>query len=125
MYDTYHEPFTLFKRINDGERNSGHFFNSDIQNAYDYGYNTYDTFLNLRNPLVIDAKNTLYSSVEYNGEEKDTYQWSEYAEKNGYDGVIFQNVRDGVDYGALQKPTTDYVAFSSNQIKSATDNTGE
>ena len=67
MYDTYHEPFTLFKRINDGERNSGHFFNSDIQNAYDYGYNTYDTFLNLRNPLVIDAKNTLYSS-NFSGE---------------------------------------------------------
>lgn len=123
-YDSLHEPFTVFRRTNDGERNSGHFFNSDMQNAYDYGYNTYDVYLDLRNPMVIDAKGFPYSEIEYNGEKRDTYEWSAYAEKNGHDGVIFQNIRDGVDYNAMQTPTTDYVAFNSNQIKSATDNTG-
>lgn len=123
-YDSLHEPFTVFRRTNDGERNSGHFFNSDMQNAYDYGYNTYDVYLNLRNPMVIDAKGFPYSEIEYNGEKRDTYEWSAYAEKNGHDGMIFQNIRDGVDYNAMQTPTTDYVVFNSNQIKSATDNTG-
>ncbi len=125
LYDTTHEPFTVFKRKVDRENNSGHFFNSDKDNAYGYGYNTYDTYLSLQNPLVIDCKGANYSSINYNGETKDTYEWAKYAEKNGYDGVIFENVRDGVDYGDLDSPTTDYVAFKSNQIKSATDNTGE
>lgn len=123
-YDTTHKPFSTFKRTNDGLRNSGHFFSSDQQNAYDYGYNIYDTFLNLRHPLVIDAKDAFYTSIKYNGKEKDTYDWSKYAENAGYDGVIFKNVRDGVDNGALQTPVIGYVAFKSNQIKSAIHNTG-
>lgn len=123
-YDVYHEPFTIFKRKVDGVRNNGFFFSSDKQNAYDYGYYNYEVFLNLKNPLIIDAQGSNYSSIEYNGEIKDTYEWSEYAELKGYDGVIFKNVRDGVDYNAMQNPTTVYVAFKSNQIKSATENIG-
>ncbi|MBR0361639.1 MAG: hypothetical protein IIX35_04670, partial [Paraprevotella sp.] len=124
-YDTTHEPFYVFKRKVDGERNNGFFFNSNQQNAYDYGYNTYDTFLNIKNPLVIDAQGASYATIEYNNEIKDTYEWSEYAEGNGFDGVIFNNIRDGVDYNAMNVPTTDYVAFRPNQIKSATENNGD
>ena len=123
-YDTSHDQFTVFRRDVDGERNSGMFFNSDPDNAYGYGYYSYDTYLKLRNPLVIDCNGSNYSAIKYNGEEKDTYGWCDYAEKHGYDGVVFNNIRDGVDYGSMQTPTNDYVAFKSNQIKSATDNIG-
>ena len=123
-YDTKHEPFTVFKRSNEGIDNQGLFFNSDADNAYGYGSNTYDTYLNLRNPLIIDAKGSMYNDIEHDGENKDTYDWAEYAETKDYDGVIFHNVRDGVDFGNMDKPTDDFVAFRSNQIKSATDNVG-
>jgi 2-polyprenyl-3-methyl-5-hydroxy-6-metoxy-1,4-benzoquinol methylase len=123
-YDTESSPFTVFKRRVDGLRNAGFFFNSNLDNAGGYGYNTYDTYLDLRNPLIIDCHGDNYSSIRFDGREMDTYGWAEYAEKNGYDGLILQNVRDGVGYGDLQQPTTDYVAFKPTQIKSATDNNG-
>lgn len=123
-YDIRHEPFTVFKRVNEGEKNRGHFFNSNADNAGGYGYNTYDVFLSLKHPLVIDAHGDNYSGVKHRGEEKDTYEWAEYAESKGYDGVVFLNISDGVGYGDLQNTTNDYVSFNSSQIKSATDNTG-
>lgn len=123
-YDTDRKPFTVFKRMVDGEKNSGFFFSNNQDNAGGYGYNTYDTYLNLRNPLVIDAKGANYTDVEHNGTRQDTYAWAEYAEKNRFDGVVFKNISDGVDFGALAKTNTDYVAFSPSQIKSATDNVG-
>ena len=123
-FDTEHSPFTVFRRKVDGERNSGFFFNSEKDNAYGYGYNTYDTFLDLKNPLVIDCKGSSYDAITFKGETRDTYEWARYAEQSGYDGVVFSNVADGTDYGAMSKTSTDYVAFSPNQIKSATDNVG-
>ncbi|NDV46104.1 hypothetical protein D0T49_03490 [Paludibacter sp. 221] len=121
-YNTLHSDFTIFKNTYDEQ--SGHFFNSEFDNAGGYGSTVYETFLNLRNPLVIDAKGSHFSDIEHNGEWKDTYEWAEYARKSRKDGVIFNNVSDGVDYGDLATPTNDYVAFAANQIKSATDNTG-
>lgn len=124
-YDTTHEPFTVFSRIPNGEKSAGFFFNSDADNAYGYGYNTYDVFLNMRNPYIIDAKGQSYSDININGKTHDSYDWANLAEKSGHDGLILNNVSDGVDFGALQTATTDYVAFSPNQIKSATGNTGD
>lgn len=123
-FNTEREPFTIFKRRVDGEKNSGFFFSDNQDNAGGYGYNTYDTYLNLRNPLVIDANGANYTDVEHDGARRDTYGWAGYAEKNGFDGVVFKNISDGVDIGSLAETNTDYVAFSPNQIKSATDNTG-
>ena len=124
-YDTSHEPFTVFKREVDGLPNSGLFFNSSENNAYEYGYNNYAVYLNARNPLVIDCKGSLYNSIRHDGKTMDTYDWANWAEDNGYDGVIFKNIKDGVDYGSMQDTTDDYVVFKSNQIKSATDNNGD
>lgn len=100
------------------------FFNSDMDNAFAYGYYTYSVYLNIKNPLEIDCNNSSYDAIRYNGEVKDTYEWAKWAEKNGYDGVIFRNIRDGVDFNSMNEPTNDYVTFASNQIKSATDNIG-
>ena len=123
-YDTEHSPFTVFSRNVDGQRNAGLFFNSNKDNAGGYGYNTYDVYLNLRNPLVIDCKGMNYSYIKRGRVVKDTYGWSEYAERKGYDGVVFNDISDGVGFGDLETRTNDYVAFSPNQIKSATENTG-
>lgn len=123
-YDTEHSPFTVFSRNVDGLRNAGLFFNSNKDNAGGYGYNTYDVYLNLRNPLVIDCKGMNYSYIKRGRVAKDTYGWSEYAERKGYDGVVFNDISDGVGFGDLETRTNDYVAFSPNQIKSATENTG-
>lgn len=123
-YDNTHKEITVFKRDIDGLKNNGIFFNSDADNAYGYGSVGYEVFLNLTNPLIIEANGDHFSEVRHKGEEKDTYEWAEYAEKNKYDGVIFNNIRDGVDFQDLETPTDDYVAFHPNQIKSATDNVG-
>ena len=124
-YDTSHEPFTVFKREVDGLPNSGLFFNSSEDNAYEYGYNNYAVYLSAKNPLVIDCKGSLYNSIKHDGKTMDTYDWTNWAEENGYDGVIFKNIKDGVDYGSMQNTTDDYVAFNSNQIKSAENNNGD
>lgn len=124
-YDTSHEPFTLFKRAVDGLPNSGMFFNSSENNAYEYGYNHYAVYLNAKNPLVIDCKGNLYNSIKHEGKTMDTYDWANWAEENGFDGVIFKNIKDGVDYSSMQNTTDDYVVFYSNQIKSAESNNGD
>ena len=124
-YDTSHEPFTVFKRAVDGLPNSGMFFNSSENNAYEYGYNHYAVYLNAKNPLVIDCKGNLYNSIKHEGKTMDTYDWANWAEENGFDGVIFKNIKDGVDYGSMQNTTDDYVVFYSNQIKSAENNNGD
>lgn len=123
-YETEYQPFNIFKRNVDGLENQGHFFNSDKDNAFGYGVNEYHTYLNLKNPLIIDAKSSHYSAIKHKRNIKDTYDWAKYAENKGYDGVIFENVRDGADFSALDKDTNNFVAFAANQIKSATDNVG-
>ena len=95
-YDTTHEPFTVFSRTPNGEKSAGFFFNSDADNAYGYGYNTYDVFLNMRNPYIIDAKGQSYSDININGKTHDSYGWANLAEKSGHDGLILNNVSDGV-----------------------------
>lgn len=119
-FDMEYSPFTVFKKKWEGQ--AGHFFGKDIDNAGGYGSRIYKCYLNIKNPLVIECNNRDYSVIEYNGQIKDTYEWAEYAKAKGYDGVIFKNIRDGVDYGAMQQSTDEYVVFQSNQIKNI-DNT--
>jgi len=118
-YDTEHKPFSEFKNIDaGGQPGVGHFFTSSEENAAGYGNTVYPVYLNMRNPLVIDCKGSTYNSIELDGERHDTYEWAAIAQEKGFDGVIFKSIRDGVDYGALQDPTDEFVVFDSNQIKS-------
>ncbi len=116
-YDTNYKKFTVFKKQYDEQ--SGYFFNSNRDNAGGYGGNLYEVYLKMNKPLIIDCNNANYSSIAYKGQIKDTYEWAEYAQSNGYDGVIFKNISDGVGYGDLQNISDDYVVFNSSQIKSA------
>lgn len=116
-FDTNYKKFTVFK--NQYDEQTGHFFNSDKDNAGGYGSTLYEVYLKMNKPLIINCNNGNYSSVLYKGQIKDTYEWAEYAQSEGYDGVIFKNISDGVDYGDLQNIIDDYVVFNSSQIKSA------
>lgn len=117
-YDTEYTPFTVFKKQYDEQ--VGHFFGKDVNNAGGYGGRIYETYLNLVKPLIIDCKGSTYGNITHDGQTMDTYDWAVYARKQGYDGVIFNNVRDGVDYGAMQNETDEFVAFRSSQIKLTT-----
>ncbi|MDY4611439.1 MAG: hypothetical protein SPD11_12585 [Sphaerochaetaceae bacterium] len=120
-YGTEYSRFSVFRRKNEGRANSGFFFNSDMDNAGGYGFELYACYLNLRNPLDIEANGQNYGSMEFNAMKKDICEWAEYAEKKGYDGVIFNDVSDGVGLGDLDVPANDFVAFKANQVKSAMD----
>ena len=89
-----------------------------------YSYNTgflYKNYLNIRNPLIIDAKDKPYYKIWYKGEYYNTESLAMYAKENGYDGVIVNNV---YETAYEDKKGTDYIVFNPNQIKSATDNNG-
>ena len=100
-----------------------------------------EAYLDIKKPFVVDAlvvsefagmtfyKQSFYYEIPtpkemrnagYRSDTVSTEEIVVYAKKSGkYDGVIIENVResDGAD-------TTDYIAFSSTQVKSATDNIG-
>ncbi|MBQ3529524.1 MAG: hypothetical protein IJA47_03420 [Oscillospiraceae bacterium] len=116
-WDTEYSRITVFKK--QYEEQAGHFFNSDMDNAGGYGSDLYSVYLMLKKPFVIDCRGQNYASITFDGKEMDTYEWAAYAKKNRYDGVIFENISDGVGYDDLQHLTTDYVVFDSNRIKSA------
>lgn len=72
--------------------------------------NTYNTFLNLRNPLILNE-----AQREEMFEENETPQ--QVIIEQGYDGII-------VNYGKNNLEDFETVVYNPNQIKSATDNTG-
>lgn len=81
----------------------------------------YKNYLNIRKPLVVDAKDEPYHKIKYKGEYHSTESLAMYAKENGYDGVIVENV---YETSYENKKGTDYIVFNPNQIKSATDNNG-
>lgn len=103
----------------------------------------YEGYLNLKNPLIVDADGSYWNSIDYYGDGsllvstneivRDALGGGEY-DSNGnwikYDGVIIKNVIDvggnlksGYSYGDLMKLASDvYVAFNPNQFKNV-DNT--
>lgn len=83
-------------------------------------------FMNARNPAIID-----YKGEEYDKKIEDEFytpgnsftiidRKAESAINKGYDALIVKNIKDGTNY-----PIDDYVVLNPNQIKSATDNTGD
>ena len=124
VYHGSRENFYEFKRWTDGLINSGHFFSPDRKNALGYGSNIYDVYLNLRNPLEVDAQGANFSSIEYGGEKVAASDLGNLAEMEGYDGVVISDVADSADMGSENDRTVDYISFAANQIKSASQNTG-
>ncbi len=83
----------------------------------------YPLFMDLKNPLIVDFNGMTWHGEKY--DIKDVNWYAEEARKNGHDGLVVRNVIDvGFSDTNNVPPSTDYVAFESNQVKSVTDNRG-
>ena len=91
------------------------------------GAGNYKVYLNLKNPLIVNANNENWSAIKVPKElQKDmhlpyanTRQFAEYAKDKGFDGVIINGVYDNGSYSSgTIKPNNVAIAFESNQIKS-------
>ena len=101
------------------------------------------TFLNIKNPFIINSENTPYHSVRGYFKNRDTGEidWNRggivkngweigvqditiAAMEEGYDGVIFRNIDDAGSEELVGTTHTTLAVFSPTQIKSATDNVG-
>ena len=91
----------------------------------------YEVYLNLENPLIIDANESNWNALDHgdlteDGLNEDVYwegettrEIAEYAQENGYDGVIFKNLYDHGHYAEGDEPAaTVMIAFRSEQVKS-------
>ena len=72
----------------------------------------YNVFLNMKSPIILDAK----------GERADRFIKANKEVLNNNDEVIIININETV---GKEDTATDYLVRNPNQIKSATDNTGE
>ena len=83
-------------------------------------------FNSIKNPLIIDANYSNWNEIEYNNEIHSTRSLEKYARDNRYDGIIVKNVYDVGGFARKEgiESSTIIASFNSNQIKSATDNTG-
>lgn len=94
----------------------------------EFEFNVFNIFQNVKNPLIVDAKGKYWHSIEFEETTKNTDEIAKIAKDRGYDGLIITNVIDkGAEVsknGEYAEVANDYIAFESNQIKSATDNIG-
>ena len=86
----------------------------------------YKVYLNLENPLIVDADFEAWHSIPFDMPFSDresgaftTREISDYAYNNSYDGVIFKNLYDTGPFGDgyFTPESTVAVVFDSNQIK--------
>ena len=86
------------------------------------GAGNYKVYLNLTNPLIIDAKGQYWDELEGIGDAEGTTRgYAEYAKANGYDGVIIRDVVDTAIYASGSErfeSSTVAIAFFSEQVKS-------
>lgn len=126
LLEVYHgtdEEFTVFDKELSDEDNvlgQGLYFTADKEQGKKYGYNIYTTYLNIKNPFVIEdlstksladtimQKDSNADIMDYDYGVASTTKMTDYLIENGYDGI---KAGDNV-----------FVAFNSNQIKNV-DNT--
>ena len=111
-------------------------YNERMENAEkgNISAGNYHLGLKMENPLVIHPqKGAKWNDIEYNGMTKNTREWAEFAKQNGYDGVIFDGLRDvfnagdseivaeGLDERKYESGDADlkvYIVFGEDQVKS-------
>lgn len=82
----------------------------------------YKVYLNIRNPLVVDAKGAEFDEIPFEGSKCSSAYVARIAKERGYDGVIIKNNKETT--GRARRDSNTYIVFEPNQIKSATDNIG-
>ena len=85
-----------------------------------YNIMFYEVFLNIRNPQRRSDANQDYLDENDMSMSEFWQQSAERAKGKGYDGIVYLN-----EYEAYENPTDSWIAFEPNQIKSATDNSGD
>lgn len=96
------------------------FFTDDYMNADGYasGEYVYEVYLSIKNPLIIDCNGKKWDDIE-TPYGTTTGGVVGNVDSNKYDGVIFNNIKDSwIDDVDYQDPSTVYVTFNPNQIKS-------
>ena len=76
-------------------------------------------FGKIENPLIINAKGARWNKIPFNGKTYSTRELEQLYRNTEYDGIIIKNVIDYSGSGSL--PSTVYIQYNPNQIKSATD----
>ena len=79
---------------------------------------TYHAYLKIENPLIIDADDSSWDEVPFEGKLLNTTEIIKVAKSRGHDGVELKNVYDQGQYGVVKKPSNVYVTFSAENIKS-------
>ena len=96
---------------------SGAFFTDDMMNAEGYagGENVFEGFLDLKKPLIIDAKGRHYADLK-TPYGKSTQEIVGKVDSKKYDGVIFKNINDSFadDVDAVGTDTIFY-PFNANK----------
>lgn len=102
-----------------------------MSSSFVKGGNVIPSFVSIKNPLVIDAKGEYWDEILYKRKIYTTPELAAIAKKEGFDGLVIKNVVDMRDIGAhgqefdkTTEPSTTYISFSPEQIKSAVGNTG-
>lgn len=111
----------------------GAYFTSDLENAKGYSRNNfvYKVEIKLNNPLIIDCKGRNYNvcneiqtiTYNYKGEiiKKETdlisaEQTANQAKIDGFDGVIFNNIKDNSTEELQDNESTTYVVFNEKDF---------
>lgn len=113
------EAFSVFE-TNSPDGTPAIYFSSNkkVANSYSGNLPIYEVYLKMENPLEVDAQ-----GKEYNDFTAEMRSNIDYANRNGYDGVIVKNIRDDWSQKKGGKVATTYIVFSPEQIKSV-DNQG-
>lgn len=94
-----------------------HYFSDAESVAATYGETIVPVYLSIEKPKIINARGQSWDDFSPFGKIADAVATGQ------YDGVIIRNIRDEAS-GAGDTPSTVYVAFAPEQIKSATGNSG-
>lgn len=108
----YHGTDDDISVFDESKSRKGFWFSSDDSDASDYGDNTVEAYLSLKNPAYFERTSG----------DKGVNEAISIAKSEGYDGLIVTAPEDG-DASGMYWPTN-YVAFRPEQIKSATGNSG-
>lgn len=114
----YHGTDADFKAFSGGATIKGIFHTDSPSDAGRFagtgeGANVQASYVSIKNPKVYDETGKVFDFKRVNS-------FVVRARSAGHDGVIVRNVRNFPD----AKPSTTYISFTSNQVKSATGNRG-
>lgn len=147
VIEGYHGTRRDFSAVDPAQSSAGYFASSKPVVAEEYagvypegmgggsfptGGNIQKTYIRMDNPLVVNARGASFNRVDTRGipgfglPMSSTDMINYWAKQQGYDGVIYKDLRDSVarPRGQNTPASNVYVAFKPNYVKSAIGNRG-